>query len=98
MMKVWLRRLHKSTFLINALYLMLSTFVVAAMGFLFWVFVAHAYDAATVGLATTLLSISGLLSLLGLAGFDSTFVRFLPGTKNKNEYINSGFIVVTIFR
>ena len=76
---------------------MLSTFVLAATGFVFWVFVANAYDTATVGLATTLLSVSGLLSLLGLAGFDTTFVRYLPGSKNKNDYINSGFVVVTIF-
>lgn len=82
--------------MMNALYLMLSTFVVAATGFLFWVVVARGYDAATVGLATTLLSVSGLLSLLGLAGFDTTFVRFLPKSDNKNDYINSGFIVATL--
>jgi O-antigen/teichoic acid export membrane protein len=86
----------KSTLLMNALYLMLSTFVVAVTGFVFWVVVTRTYDTAAVGLATTLLSVSGLLSLLGLAGFDTTFVRFLPGSKQKNEFINSGFIVVTI--
>ncbi|MEK7152927.1 MAG: oligosaccharide flippase family protein, partial [Patescibacteria group bacterium] len=64
--------------------------------FVFWVLVTHTYDTVAVGLATTLLSVSGLLSLLGLAGFDTTFVRFLPGSDRKNEYINSGFIVVTI--
>lgn len=80
----------------NALYLMLSTFVVAVSGFVFWIVVTRSYDTAAVGLATTLLSVSGLLSLLGLAGFDTTFVRFLPRSDKKNEYINSGFIVVTV--
>jgi O-antigen/teichoic acid export membrane protein len=92
----WLREFGKSTLLVNAVYLLLSTLVVAASGFLFWVVVAHAYSAAAVGLATTMLSVSSLLSLLGLAGFDATFVRFLPGSDRKNEYINSGLIVVTI--
>lgn len=88
-----LRETRKSTLLMNALYLMLSTFILGASGFIFWVVVTRSYDAAAVGLATTLLSVSGLLSLLGLAGFDTTFVRFLPGSKRKNDYINSGLIV-----
>lgn len=90
------RAFGKSTLLMNALYLMLSTFVVAVSGFVFWVVITRSYDTAAVGLATTLLSVSGLLSLLGLAGFDTTFVRFLPGSDKKNEYISSGFIVVAV--
>jgi O-antigen/teichoic acid export membrane protein len=94
--KPGLRAFKGSTLLMNALYLMLSTLVVAAMGFVFWVMVTRTYDTVAVGLATTLLSVSGLLSLLGLAGFDTTFVRFLPRSTQKNEYINSGLILVTI--
>ncbi|HXH27233.1 MAG TPA: oligosaccharide flippase family protein [Candidatus Acidoferrum sp.] len=92
----WAKNLRKNTLVINAFYLMASTLVVAGAGFVFWVVVAKRYDTTAVGLATTLLSVSNLLSLLGLAGFDTTFVRFLPGTLRKNEYINSGFIVVTV--
>lgn len=95
-MKTQLQNLLKSKFYMNALYLMLSTFVVAAMGLGFWMVVTRKYEVAAVGLATTMLSVSSLLSLLGLAGFDTTFVRFLPTTNRKNDYINSGFIVVTI--
>lgn len=88
--------LRASTLLMNAFYLMLSTFAVAVTGFVFWAVVTRTYDAADVGLATTLLSVSGLLSLLGLAGFDTTFVRFLPKAADKNQYINSGLMVVAI--
>jgi O-antigen/teichoic acid export membrane protein len=91
-----LRSLFKNTLFMNAMYLMLSTGVIAVSGLVFWIVVTHTHRAGDVGLATTLLSVSGLLSLLGLAGFDTTFVRFLPGTKRKNDYINSGFIVITI--
>jgi len=94
--RMYLRELCKDTLLVNALYLMLSTFVVAITGFVFWIVVAHTHDPATVGLATTLLSVSALLSLLGLAGFDTTFVRFLHRSKHKQAYINSGFTVVTV--
>jgi O-antigen/teichoic acid export membrane protein len=91
-----MKPLPKNTFFMNALYLMLSTFVVAGAGLVFWMVVTRTHDVSAVGLATTLLSVSSLLSLLGLSGFDTTFVRFLPGTQRKNDYINSGFVVVTL--
>lgn len=96
MLKKRLYRAKKSTLLMNALYLMLSTFILGISGFVFWAIVTRTYDTAAVGLATTLLSVSGLLSLLGLAGFDTTFVRFLPGSHRKNDYINTGLIVTTL--
>lgn len=85
-----------SSFHMNAFYLMLATFVLAATGFLFWVIVARMYDTTSVGLATTILSVSTLLSLLGLAGFDTTLVRFLPRSEARNNSINSSLMVVTI--
>lgn len=93
-----LRALRKNTLYVNALFLMLSAFVAAGSGLVFWVLVTRSYDAAAVGLATTLLSASGLLALLGLAGFDTTLVRFLPrATTHKNDYINSSYIIVALF-
>lgn len=81
----------------NALFLMMSTFSLGISGFIFWVLITRNYDATAVGLATTLLSVSGLVSLLGLAGFDTTLVRFLPGSARKNDYTNSGFTIVAFF-
>lgn len=94
--KIRLRRVRENTLVMNALYLMISTFILGVSGFVFWVFVAKAYDTEAVGLATTLLSVSGLLSLLGLAGFETTFVRFLPSSHRKNDYINTGLIVTML--
>lgn len=91
-----LEQLQRSSFFMNAMYLMLSNFVIAGFGFLFWTIITRSYPASEVGLATTLLSVSSLLSLLALAGFDTTFVRFLPASQRKNDYINSGFLIVTI--
>src|SRR5258708_658880 len=77
----------------NSLNLILGSGVAAAFGFLFWIIIARSFKAETVGLATTLLSTSSLLSLLGLAGFDTVFVRFLAKSKQKNELINSGLLI-----
>lgn len=90
------RQLGTNTLFVNSIFLMLATGVVAVFGFIFWVVVARSYSPATVGVATTLLSLSGLISLLSMAGFDTTFVRFLPRSERKNDYINSGFIIVTL--
>jgi len=84
----------RSSLFANSLYLMLATGVVTGLGFVFWVIIARSYSAETVGVATTLLSLSGLISLLSLAGFDTTLVRFLPRSSRKNDYINSGLMVV----
>lgn len=91
-----MRRARHNTLYLNAMYLLFSTLVVAVTGFVFWLVVTRAYPSSAVGLATTLLSVSSLLSLLGLTGFDITFVRFLPHAANKNAYINSGLIVVAL--
>jgi O-antigen/teichoic acid export membrane protein len=96
MLKSQLRAARKSTFFMNAMYLMLSTFVVAGLGFVFWIVIARGYSSATVGLAGTLLSVSGLLSMLSLAGFDTTFIRFLPKSTRRNDHINSGIILVAL--
>ena len=91
-----LRKIIKNSLLMNAFYLMVSTFILGLSGFIFWALVTRTFDTTAVGLATTLLSVSGLLSLLGLAGFETTFIRFLPGSKRKNDYINTGLIVTAI--
>jgi len=83
----------KNTLLVNSSYLILATGFIALFGFVFWVLVARSFDSTTVGLATTLISMSSLLSLLGLAGFDTIFVRFLPKAERKNDQINSGLII-----
>lgn len=90
------RLLRRNRLLLNSLYLILATGVTAIFGFVFWVVVARDYRAATVGLATSLLSLSSLIALLSLAGFDTTIVKFLPtADRRQNDHINTALIVVT---
>lgn len=91
------RKTNKSsTLLANSINLMLSSGIIALFGFVFWTIVARSFRTSTVGLATTLLSMSTLLSLLGLAGFDTIFIRYLSRSKQKNTYINTGLIFTGI--
>lgn len=79
--------------LANSFYLMIASGAVAAFGFVFWAVVARQFSDSEVGLAATLLSLSSLISLLSLAGFDSTFVRFLAKSDRRQDYINSGLMI-----
>lgn len=79
--------------LANSFYLMIASGAVAAFGFVFWAVVARQFSDSDVGLAATLLSLSSLISLLSLAGFDSTFVRFLAKSDRRQDYINSGLMI-----
>ena len=75
---------------------MLATGVMAGFGFFFWLIVARLFSTTNIGLATTLISVMNMIAMLSLVGFDSSFVRFLPSSTNKNDKLNTGFIIVGI--
>ena len=80
----------------NSLFNMASTFMLGGLGFVFWIIIAHLYKPENVGIATTLISIMTLLTTFTLLGLNSSLNRYLPKSVNKNELINSSFIIVTV--
>ncbi len=68
----------------------------AGFGFVFWLLVARLFSTNEVGIATTLISVMSTIGLLGLAGFDTSTIRFLSNSKDKNENINTSITIVTI--
>lgn len=78
----------------NSIYLMLSTAVMAFLGFFFWIINARFYSTEQVGIATTLISVVTLISSISLLGFGTGLIRYLPASKQKNEKINTGFTLV----
>lgn len=80
----------------NSIYLMLSTAVMAFLGFFFWIINARFYSTEKVGIATTLISIVTLISSFSLLGFGTGLIRYLPTSKQKNEKINTGFTLVVL--
>jgi len=79
----------------NSLFNMASTFILGGLGFVFWIIIARLYRPENVGIATTLISVMTLLSSFTTLGLNSSLSRYLPKSANKNELINSSFIVVT---
>jgi O-antigen/teichoic acid export membrane protein len=78
----------------NSVYLMLSTVVSGGLGFFFWLICTHIYSPEQIGVGTALISAMSLISTIGLLGFNSTFVRVLPTSQNRNNEINTGSILV----
>ena len=75
---------------------MASTFMLGGLGFFFWILIARLYKTEYVGIATTLISIMTLLSSFTLMGLNSSLMKYLPKSANKNELINSSFVIVTL--
>ena len=80
----------------NSLFNMASTFILGGFGFVFWIIIARLYKTESVGIATTLISIMTLLSSFTILGLNVSLNRYLPKSTQKNELINSTFVIVTI--
>ncbi len=73
----------------NSLYLMASTAVMGVLGFAFWGICSRLYSPHDVGLATTLISASTLLTIMSLLGFNNVIVRFLAKWQGGQERLIS---------
>ena len=82
--------------LANSAYLLLSTITSGAFGFVFWILASHLYRPRQIGLATTLVVASTLISYASQLGFNSTFIRFLPSARDHSDEINTGLILVLL--
>jgi O-antigen/teichoic acid export membrane protein len=65
-----------------------------AFGFFFWLVVARLYSPASVGVATTLVTAGILVAYASLMGFNSTFIRFLPTSANRQAEVDTGLVLV----
>jgi len=89
-----IKSLYGVSFYRNAVYLMLSSGVTAALGFVFWILAARFYSASDVGLASAIISAAGLLALLSTLGLNYGLIRFLSSSGEKsNITINSTFTI-----
>lgn len=80
----------------NSIYLMISSGVMAAFGFFFWLICARLFSAEDIGLATTIISVMGLIASISVLGLNSGLVRYLPNSKDKNNKINTCFTIVAL--
>lgn len=93
---VALRRFSSDPILRSSVYLTLTTAVVAAVGFVFWLLNSRLFSAGQIGLATTLISGATLISYISQFGFNMAFIRFLPTSRERDAEINTGLLIVFV--
>ena len=91
----WLVQVRSDHLVRNSFFIMASTAAMGAFGFLFWLVAARLFTSGQIGVATTLISATILISYLGQFGFDATFVRYLPTSGDRNAEINTGITLVS---
>ena len=80
----------------NAIYLIVNSGLGAILGALFWIIVARVYSPSEVGLATALISATGLLATFSRLGVEWSLIRYLPTENDKQGLINSSLTIVGI--
>lgn len=80
----------------NALFILLSNATMGAFGFGFWLIGARLFSTSDVGLATTLVTATILISYASLLGFNSTFVRLLPTSVHRDDEISTGLLLTFV--
>lgn len=96
MIRKTVQLLYRDTLFRNSFFLIAATGVMAGFGFFFWLVNARLFTTVDIGLATTLISVMGMIAILSLSGFNAAFIRFLPLAKNKSDQMNTGLILVSI--
>jgi O-antigen/teichoic acid export membrane protein len=104
--KKGIKALYSDSLYRNAFYLMLDAAVTALGGFIFWILAARLYSTESVGLASAVISATGLICTIAGLGLGNALIRFLPGSGERaSSMINSsmtlsgvvGIIVGAIF-
>jgi O-antigen/teichoic acid export membrane protein len=84
----------------NSVFVMASSMVSAAFGYLFWLLAAHLYSPAVVGLTAAVISAATIMLLLASLGVGGTLIQSLPRQPKKTEWSATfwaGMATVTLF-
>lgn len=79
----------------NSFFIMLSRFLNAGIGFIFWIVAARLYSIENVGIATALLSSIYIITSFSRLGFDFSLIRYIP-INDRTKVFNTSFVITTI--
>lgn len=92
--RAWIGSVRDDSLVRNCALLLVATLVLAGGGFLFWQIAAHLFEAAEIGRAGALISVSTLLANLALLGMNNSLIRFLGRWPDPARTVNSGVLLV----
>ncbi|MGE0878794.1 MAG: lipopolysaccharide biosynthesis protein [Acidimicrobiia bacterium] len=80
----------------SSVMLALTAATMGALGFVFWMIATRLFDADTIGIGTTLVSATSLISYMSLAGFNYTLLQVLPTDEDGHEHIDTGLTLAFV--
>ncbi|HEY7146438.1 MAG TPA: hypothetical protein VH637_19520 [Streptosporangiaceae bacterium] len=82
----YLVRARSDSLVRNSLYLMASTVVTAALGYVFWAVAAHVFTSQQVGIASAVISLCSTAALLTYLGSSAILIERLPASEGSSEW------------
>jgi O-antigen/teichoic acid export membrane protein len=82
----YLRRARSDSLVRNSLYLMASTVVTAALGYVFWVVAAHTFSSREVGISAAIISLCSTTALLTYVGPFAMLIERLPASEGSSAW------------
>src|SRR6202522_1814756 len=96
----FIERVRSDSLTRNSVFIMGTSIVPAAFGYVFWLVAAHLYAPAAVGLTAALTSAATILLQLSSLGVGGTLIQSLPRQPKKTEWSATfwaGMATVTVF-
>ena len=82
----YLHRVRSDSLVRNSLYLMASTIVTAALGYIFWAFAAHAFTSQEVGIGSAIISLCSTAALFTYLGSFGMLIQRLPTSEHSSRW------------
>ena len=82
----YLNRARSDSLVRNSLYLMSSTVVTAALGYIFWALTAHAFTRQAVGIGSAIISLCSTAALLTYLGSSAMLIERLPARERSSKW------------
>jgi O-antigen/teichoic acid export membrane protein len=82
----FIHRARSDSLVRNSLYLMASTVVTAALGYVFWAIAARAFTRQEVGLGSAVISFCGTAALLTYLGSSAMLIERLPASEGSSAW------------
>jgi O-antigen/teichoic acid export membrane protein len=82
----YLHRARSDSLVRNSLYLMASTVVTAALGYVFWAVAAHAFASQEVGIGGAIISMCSAVALLTYLGSSAMLIERLPENEHSSSW------------
>lgn len=88
-----IKKYYTDPLYLNSIAIMLNSVFTAIFGFLFWIIAARTMSSNNIGLAIAIISVSSFIVTLSMFGMDAGLIRFLPSSKNKNNFYSTTLII-----